>query len=118
MTTRKENSNLSADVVKYLVLKGYKQKDIAECLDVDSSFISHVIKGHRNLTIDHLEKLAEEREVTVPELLAIATPVEAVPRKLREGYKLFLKGLQDLSKWRSGLERHALREREPVAVGG
>jgi len=112
MKPRKENSTLSSEVVKYLTGRGYRQKEIAKLLNVDDSFISHVVKGKRNFTLDHLEQLARTQGTTLPELLALATPMETVPPKLREGYELFLKGLRDLTQ----LREHA-REAEVVEVG-
>lgn len=115
MEKKMKSSTVSSGVVRYLVSGGYTQKQLAEILRVDTSYISHVIKGNRNLIVTDLERLAKEERLTLPELLARATPVDAVPKELRDGYKLFLKAMKEAEDARAALTRKP-KTRRSVAV--
>lgn len=115
MEKKLKSSTVSSDVVRYLVSLGYTQKQLAEVLEVDTSYISHVIKGNRNLIVTDLERLAKEEHLTLPELLARAAPIESVPKDLRKGYKLFLKAIKEAEMARSMLA-HKPRTRKALAV--
>ena len=116
MAEKKSHSTLSANVVKYLVGEGYTQREIARLMQVTESYISHAVKGNRNFTVTHLERLAETLEMTVPELLARATPAESVRPKLRKGYQLLLKGLRASAELRAALGRSSPKRKEAVGV--
>jgi transcriptional regulator with XRE-family HTH domain len=86
-------SSPSIDVVHFLHGKGKTFKSIGKLLGVGESYISRVARGQRKFTIDHLQRLAKELDKSLPELLLLATPMDAVPRSLRSNYKLLLKAL-------------------------
>jgi hypothetical protein len=73
-------------------------------LTVTRSFISRAARGERNLTVKHMEQLAQDLEMTLPELLARATPMDTVPVKIRKSFKLMLQGL-NLSAQARGREK-------------
>ena len=111
MTTKQKQDTLSTDVIRYLQAKGLTQREIARKMAVTESFISHVVKGNRNFTIEHLESLAVMEEMTLPELLASATPIEAVPKEHRKAYGLLLEGLKASNELRNHLKQKEKRSR-------
>ncbi len=84
---------LSENIMDYLLKQGLSQSQVSRILGVGRSFISHVAHGQRQMTFDHLEKLATGLDMTVPELLARSTPPSSVPLRQRKRYRLFLHGL-------------------------
>jgi transcriptional regulator with XRE-family HTH domain len=110
-----KNNTLSANIVKYLQAKNLSQREIAQRMNVTESFISHVVKGNRNFSIEHLEKIAEMEDMTLPELLANATPVETVPEKHRKSFELLLEGLKASNDLRSHLRQ---KKKEKVVSFG
>jgi plasmid maintenance system antidote protein VapI len=116
MINKKGSATLSANVVKYLQEEGHTQRSIGHLLEVHESYISHVLKGNRNFTIDHLERLAEVLDTTLPELLALATPLESIPKSRRKTYEALLKSLKAGSEFRDHLGRKKKREVEAVGA--
>jgi transcriptional regulator with XRE-family HTH domain len=53
------NSKISMAVHKYLKENGLKRKDLAKKLKVGKSYISQILSGNINMTIDTLVKLSE-----------------------------------------------------------
>jgi len=115
MKKRVSSHTVSSDVVNYLIAAGHTQKQLADVLGVDRSYISHVAKGSRNLIVTDLERLAKMQGVTLPELLVKATPITSVPQEMREGYRLFLQGIRAAEEARASLARRP-RTRRAVAV--
>ncbi|NLE29545.1 MAG: helix-turn-helix transcriptional regulator [Phycisphaerae bacterium] len=111
MTTTKNRGTLSAGVIRYLQAQGLTQREIARKMAVTESFISHVVKGNRNFTLEHLEKLAISEEMTLPELLALATPIETVPKEHQKAYELFLAGLKASNDLRNQLKQKEKRSK-------
>lgn len=105
VSSKGRGQTVSSEVVRYLISSGYTPKQLSEILEVDISYISHVVRGSRNLIVTDLERLAREERLTLPELLAKATPVDSVPEELREGYKIFLKAINEAERARAALPR-------------
>jgi transcriptional regulator with XRE-family HTH domain len=83
----------SGAIVRYLIDNGYTQAELGKIIGVGHSYISHVLHGKRNLTLNHLEALAANQRMSLPELYLKAVPVEDLPDDLQEGYRLYLKVL-------------------------
>jgi transcriptional regulator with XRE-family HTH domain len=94
MTLKRRQASLTENVIGYLQGRGLTQIGMSRMLNVTRSFISRAARGERNLTVKHMEQLAEELEMTLPELLARATPINTVPVKMRKSFKLMLQGLK------------------------
>jgi transcriptional regulator with XRE-family HTH domain len=106
----------SMDIVGYLRKQGKTLAQIGKMLRVGESYISRVAKGDRNLTIDHLERLAEKMDMTLPELFLSATPVESVPKKFRSLYKGYLDVLRLSDRLRVSLDRADKEEKDVVKM--
>lgn len=50
--------------------KGLSQEDLAEMIDSSNSYVGHVERGERNVTLHTLDKIAQALKVEVKELLA------------------------------------------------
>ncbi len=66
----------SAQVIRYVLdQRNLTQAQLAEQLEVSESFISRALNGERNLTIDHLELIADKFNMpTGAMFLAISKP--------------------------------------------
>ena len=107
----KRTVSTSGDVCRYLQGRGMTRNELAEMLDVSVSFLSRVARHERNFTLDHLHRLADALDMTLPELLAAATPPESIPARLRRSYRLLLNGLaitEHARTWRSHKPRPAM----------
>ena len=60
---------LSANLVRLRALKGLSQEDLALIAGLHRTFVAHVERGARNISLDNVEKLAVSLEVSVPYLL-------------------------------------------------
>jgi len=103
MKSTKRQDRLSENVIQYLIRQGLSQSRISQVLKVHRSYISRVAAGERDLTVKHMEKLAEAVDMVLPELLVRSTPPESVPLKMRKSYALMLQGLKLSVELRSGL---------------
>jgi len=103
MKSVKQPDRLSENVIRYLIRQGLKQTRISQILKVHRSYISRVAAGDRDLTVKHMEKLAEAVNMILPELLIRSTPPESVPLKMRKSYTLMLEGLKLSAELRSAL---------------
>lgn len=62
----------------YRRLKGLSQEDFAEVLGVHRTYLGGVERGERNLTLQSVEKLAEQIRVSPMELLRSPPSAEAL----------------------------------------
>lgn len=60
---------LSANLRRLRALKHLSQEDLALEADLHRTFVAHVERGARNISIDNIEKLANALGVPVHELL-------------------------------------------------
>ena len=84
---RQIETNLSADIVKYLQAQGLTLRRIAEAIGLSESFISRVANKKRSLTIEHLLRLQEAIDKPLPLLLLEATSRDSVPQPLAPLYE-------------------------------
>jgi len=113
--TKTRMNEPSQDVILYLRSRGKTQAQIGKMLGVGESYISRVANGTRNLTVNHLERLAEKMDMALPELLAAATPMESVPRKFRPLYEGFLGVMRLSDRLRTSLEQAEREEKGALA---
>jgi transcriptional regulator with XRE-family HTH domain len=103
--TETKSISTSADVLKLLQEQGKTRSEIARLMGVCVSYLSRVASGERNFTLDHLRQLADGFDMTLPELITLATPINSVPAHLRESYRQFLEGMQALTSLRASLPK-------------
>ena len=101
----KKTISTSADVLRVVQEQGRTRSQIARLLGVSVSYLSRVASGERNFTLDHLHQLAEGLDITLPELITMATPPGSVPTHLRRSYRHFLEGLQAMTHLRASLPK-------------
>jgi transcriptional regulator with XRE-family HTH domain len=86
-----KNNNIpdvhSKDIIGYLRSQGLTMLKIAKILKTGVPYISLVASGDRNLTIEHMRRLAKARKMPLWELILNATPVDNIPRKHRQAYR-------------------------------
>ncbi len=112
MTKKQKRPSLSENIIQYLLAQGFTQSHVGKLLGLTRSFCSYVAKGERNFTADHMERLAEQLDMTLPELLARSTPPETVPVRLRDNYRLLLRGLTASVKLRKHLPNQGKGKRK------
>ena len=92
---RKINSTVSVEVIDLLKQRGYTQSKIASCMGVTTSFVSLVTHRKRNLTIDHLERLAKATDLPIALMLVGAMKrKKKQPQYMRNFYKAAEKALK------------------------
>jgi transcriptional regulator with XRE-family HTH domain len=114
MATKKK-STLSENIMEYMMGQGFNRSQVGKLIGVTRSYCSYLAKGKRNFSADHMERLAEALDMTLPELLARSTPVETVPARLRENYKLLLQGLKASANLQSRFASHGKGKRKQPA---
>lgn len=66
---------LLADNMRRLrAARGWTQEDLAFECELDRSFLGHVERGARNISLDNLEKIARALGVPIAELLMVNSP--------------------------------------------
>lgn len=65
---------LAANMKALRALRGMSQEDLALESDLHRTFISHVERGVRNISLDNVEKIAMALDVPVFKLLAPMKP--------------------------------------------
>jgi transcriptional regulator with XRE-family HTH domain len=50
------------------LLRGWSQEDLAQAARIDRSYVGGIERAQRNVSIDHLERLALAFELTIPDL--------------------------------------------------
>lgn len=66
---RSARAILASNVVRLRKARGWSQDFLAKQAEVDRSFVAHVERGTRNISLDNLEKLAIALHVDVHKLL-------------------------------------------------
>jgi transcriptional regulator with XRE-family HTH domain len=82
-------SAISTRIVRHLHDQGMTLKEIGALMGLKEAFISRVRNGQRSLTLEHLTRLEDALGKSLPAILVDATPLDAVPKKLRPMYKAF-----------------------------
>ena len=83
MVTTKEDSTgksrgiLAANMKALRASQGLSQEDLALECELHRTFIAHVERGARNISLDNIEKIAQALGVPVFQLLA---PMKAAPK--------------------------------------
>ena len=83
--------SLSSDIITYLCMQGYSQKQIGDALGLSKTFISRVARQERSFTIEHLLKLEKKMGKPLPLLFLQAVSKEKLPAKIRPFYEKTLK---------------------------
>src|SRR5213075_457385 len=78
---RQPSSLLSSRIISYFLQQGYRQQEVAEMLGVTEGFISLIKSQQRSLTLDHVETLAERKDMQLGEFLIEATRPKKVTAK-------------------------------------
>lgn len=85
---RKEiETNLSADLVRYLQKRGMTFRQIAEAVGLSVPFISRVANKKRSFTIEHLLRIEDALGKPLPLLLLEVSAQGAVPERLAPLYE-------------------------------
>jgi transcriptional regulator with XRE-family HTH domain len=58
------------------LLRGWSQEFLADTAGIDRSYVSMIERAARNISLDHVERLARAFELTIPELLQAPDPRE------------------------------------------
>lgn len=88
----KKSEEIAAKVLHELRKKGMTQKELAEQINVSAQYVSKLVKGHENLSLETIAKLEEALDVTlitvpftcrmevlVPACQKMSSEVEMVP---------------------------------------
>jgi transcriptional regulator with XRE-family HTH domain len=84
----------SRDIIGYLRSQGMTMLKIAKILKTGVPYVSLVASGDRNLTIEHMRRLARARKMPLWELILNSTPVDNIPSKHRDAYRELVKVLK------------------------
>ena len=93
------SSSLSARIIGYLLDHGHSQANIAKMLGVSPGFVSLVKSRERGLTLDHVERLADELSIPLGAFMLAATvPPKGTkyPKKLFASTAKIIKMCDDL----------------------
>jgi transcriptional regulator with XRE-family HTH domain len=74
LTSPNARELLAANIVKLRKVRGYSQEELAHEAGLHRTFVAHVERRARNISLDNVERLAAALNVQVHELL-IATAV-------------------------------------------
>jgi transcriptional regulator with XRE-family HTH domain len=96
------SSGVSPSVSKKIILhlvenKGIAGTQIAKWIGSSRSFVSHVKRGEKNLTIDKLLKLEEGLKQPLPLLFMDVVEKESMSKELKDKYKSLQKAWKELS---------------------
>jgi transcriptional regulator with XRE-family HTH domain len=64
------------------LLRGWSQELLADMAGIDRSYIGEIERAERNISLEHLERLARAFEITIPDLLRAPDPKEVGTRLL------------------------------------
>src|SRR4051794_24522193 len=81
------SSELSSDIVGFLLHRGHTQSQIAKILGVSAPFVSLVKNRERSLTLDHVERLHTRLGIPLGEFfIALAGWSDGTPLKTSDPY--------------------------------
>lgn len=69
----------AANVKRTRKVRGYTQQELADLAQLESSYISSVERGLRNITISNMERIADALGVTISDLVSESRTEERAP---------------------------------------